>query len=105
MFQPPSDVHSPVTVSPLLANPDETPVETIIGPKSEEVYDPRIKLSPNNQALSEEPEEERTSEDPYMGSQNLDSDPEEPEMTRSPYECRAVVVELDPEDHVEGYRA
>lgn len=94
-------------MDPSPKSPEEPPGETI-SRRSEEDYDLRIKLSPNNQALSEEPEEESTSEDPYMSGQKLDSDPEEPnleETTRSPYESRAVVLELAPEDHAEGYRA
>ncbi|XP_005804242.1 interferon gamma receptor 1-like [Xiphophorus maculatus] len=106
-FKPLSDETSPVRVDPSPKSPEEPPGETI-SRKSEEDYDLRIKLSPNNQALSEEPEEESTSEDPYMSGQKLDSDPEEPnleETTCSPYEPHAVVLTLAPEDHAEGYRA
>ncbi|NP_001347768.1 interferon gamma receptor 1-like precursor [Poecilia reticulata] len=107
-FKPLQDDPSPVTVSPWPVTPEEPLVDTVIIKKSDEDYHQRIKLSPNNQALTEEPEEEGTSDDPYMSEQKLDSDPEEPDLDepiRSPYECRAVVLELAPEDCAEGYRA
>ncbi|XP_014893703.1 interferon gamma receptor 1-like isoform X1 [Poecilia latipinna] len=107
-FQHLPDVPSPVTVSPFPMPPEDPPVKPVIIPKTDEDYDQRIKLSPNNQAFTEEREEESTSDDPYMSGQKLDSDSEEPdfiEIIPSPYECRGVVVELAPEDRAEGYRA
>ncbi|KAM4729941.1 growth/differentiation factor 10b [Anableps anableps] len=102
-FEPISDQPSPVEPRPWLTSSEEQNEEPV-SPVDPE-YDVRIKLSPNNQALSEDPEEGKTTYDPYMDGQTLDGEkePKHDEGSHSAYERRPV-VELAPEDHAEGYR-